>query len=138
MATILAPTQKLPRLPPRREWRAKRATPCQAEAMAIFALGRELLPRRPPGYTGVGSTREHHNITNSVTNMTDASTDLAVSGCIHVVVWNICLLTIRSYITVTRAVEGPTFDQKGPTFRLCHGTQRQIWKVLHAQKRRSA
>ena len=23
------------------------------------------------------------------------------------------------------AVKGPTFDQKGPTFRLCHGTQRQ-------------
>ena len=62
VATILAPTQKLPRLPPRREWRAKRATPCQAEAVAIFAWGRELLPRRPPGYTGVGSTSEQHNI----------------------------------------------------------------------------
>ena len=52
---------KLPRLPRRREWRAKRATPCQAETVAIFAWGRELLPQRPTGYTGVGSTSEHHN-----------------------------------------------------------------------------
>ena len=42
MATVLA-TQKLPRLAPRREWRTKRATPCQAKAVAIFAWGRELL-----------------------------------------------------------------------------------------------
>ena len=36
------------------------------------------------------------------------------------------------------AVKGPTFDQEGPSFPLCHSTQRQNWKVLHAQKRRSA
>ena len=65
MATILAPTQKLPRLRPGREWRASRATPCEGKAVAIFAWGRELLPRRPPGYTGVGSTSEHHNIFNA-------------------------------------------------------------------------
>ena len=35
-------------------------------------------------------------------------------------------------------VKGPTFDQKGSTFRLCHGTQRQNWKVQHAQKGRGA
>ena len=35
------------------------------------------------------------------------------------------------------AVKGPTFDQKGPTFRLCHGTQKQNWKVQRAHKRRA-
>ena len=40
--------------------RSSRATPCQEEVVPIFAWGRELLPRRPPGYTGVGSTRECH------------------------------------------------------------------------------
>ena len=52
VATILAPTQQSPRARPGREWRAKRATPCRGEAVAIFAWGRELLLRRPPGYTG--------------------------------------------------------------------------------------
>ena len=58
MATILAPTQKLQRLRPGREWRASRATPCEGEAVAIFAWGRELLPRRPPGYTGGRSNQQ--------------------------------------------------------------------------------
>ena len=62
MATILAPTQKLPRLRPGREWRASRAISCEGEAVAIFPWGREELPRRPVGYTGVGSTSEHDNI----------------------------------------------------------------------------
>ena len=44
-----------------REWRASRATPCEGEAVATFAWGRELLPRRLPGYTGVSSSSEHHN-----------------------------------------------------------------------------
>ena len=45
-------TQNLPRLRPGREWRAKRATPCQADPVAILEGWRELLPPRPPGYTG--------------------------------------------------------------------------------------
>ena len=69
VATILAPTQKLPWHPPRREWRAKGATPCQAEPVAIFAWRRELLPRRTPGYTGFGSTSEHHNSSNHDTKL---------------------------------------------------------------------
>ena len=60
LATLLTQTQKLPRGPPGREWRASRATTCEGEAVAIFAWGRELLPRRLPGYTGVGSTSEHY------------------------------------------------------------------------------
>ena len=43
--------------------RAPRATLCQAGPVAVFAWGRELLPRRPPGYTGVGSASEHDNMT---------------------------------------------------------------------------
>ena len=39
LATILAPTQKLPRGPPGREWRASRGTPCEGEAMPIFVWG---------------------------------------------------------------------------------------------------
>ena len=39
-----------------------------------------------------------------------------------------------NYYVVLGAVKGPTFEQKGPTFRLGHGTQRQNWKVPHAQK----
>ena len=66
VATILAPTQTLPRLRPRRAKRVKRATPCQAEVVAIFVWGRELLPQRPPGYAGVGSTSEHDNILGDV------------------------------------------------------------------------
>ena len=31
------------------------------------------------------------------------------------------------------AVKGLSFDQKGPTFRLCHGTQRQNWKFLQCR-----
>ena len=38
MATILAPMQNFHGIP-RRAWRAKRGTPCQAEAVAIFAWG---------------------------------------------------------------------------------------------------
>ena len=35
-----------------------KVSPAVAEAMASFAWERELLPRRPPGDTGVGSTSE--------------------------------------------------------------------------------
>ena len=40
------------RLYPRSEWRAKRVSPYQAEAVAIFMWERELLPWRAPEYTG--------------------------------------------------------------------------------------
>ena len=46
------------------------------------------------------------------------------------------LLKLLKHVTgILWAVKGPTFDQKGPTFRLCHGTQRQTWKVQRRQKR---
>ena len=43
MATILALTQKLPRLLARREWRAKRATPCQADPRGNFCVGARIV-----------------------------------------------------------------------------------------------
>ena len=69
VATILAPTRKLPLGPPGRTWRASRAAFCEGEAVAVFARGRELLPRRPPGYTGVGSTSEHDNMSRLQENL---------------------------------------------------------------------
>ena len=47
VATILAPTQKLPRLHPHADWRAKRATPCQAEVVAILVRAQAV--KMPPG-----------------------------------------------------------------------------------------
>ena len=53
---IPPPTQRFPSSCPGREWRAKRATPCQAEVVAIFAWERELLLRR----VHRRRTSEHH------------------------------------------------------------------------------
>ena len=61
VATIPAPTQTLPRLPPRREWRAKRATPCQADPWQFLRGGENCCQGARLGTQGVGSISEHHD-----------------------------------------------------------------------------
>ena len=71
MATLLARTQKLPRLlDPRTQWRAKRATPRQGKlaARGNLCVGARIVAATPAWVQGVGSTSEHDK-KNEKTNL---------------------------------------------------------------------
>ena len=59
------------------------ASCCQADPVAIFAWRRESLPQRPPGYTGVGSTSEHHNNVLFCTNLIANQINYLFSHFLH-------------------------------------------------------